>query len=187
MTDVELLASWLDDLSRATHRAIENMPPDQLAWQSDPEANSIGVTVWHMARWLDALATVAIDGRDAAEQQWFAQGWATKTGYDPRGIGSYGLGTVTGYSLEQVRAIPALAAAELLAYFDQAMQSLRPRILALTPRDFERPAAALGEDQPRSLYQWIRAIMQGCFAHIGEIQALKAMHARAPRAEGVKI
>ncbi len=69
MTDVELLASWLDDLSRSLHRTVDKMPPEQLAWQPDAEANSIGVTVWHMARWLDALAVIGIDSCDALEQQ----------------------------------------------------------------------------------------------------------------------
>lgn len=186
MTDVELLASWLDDLSRGVHRALDKMSPAQLAWQPDSEANSIGVTVWHMARWLDALATLALANCDAREQVWFGRGWAEKTKYDPRGIGSLGLGAVTGYSLQEVKAIPALAADQLLEYFDQALQTLKPKILALTPSDFAQPATALGEKEPRAIYYWIRAITQGCFAHIGEIQALKAMYDRAYRTEAVR-
>lgn len=186
MTDVELLASWLDDLSRAVHRTLDKMPPEQLAWQPDAEANNIGVTAWHMARWLDVLATIALAKCDASEQEWFARGWGKKTGYDPRGIGSLGLGAVTGYSLQEVEAIPTLTADQLLEYFDQAIQTLRPKILALSSKSFEELAVALGEREPRSIYYWVRAIMQGCFAHIGEIQALKAIYERAHRGEAVQ-
>lgn len=187
MTDAELLASWLDDLARALSRTIENMPFDELAWQPEPEANSIGVTVWHMARWLDILAAVALDSCDTVEEQWFTQGWAERTGYDPRGIGSLGLGAITGYTLEQVKAVPKLTAEELWTYSEQAIRNLRPRIVALSAGDFERPAVALGEKEPRTIYYWIRAIMQGCFAHIGEIQALKALYERSHRAQLVHV
>lgn len=186
MTDAELLASWLDDLSRGIHRSVEKMTPEELAWRPDTEANNIGVTVWHMARWLDILATLAIDIRDASAEQWFARGWAKKIDYDPRGVGSLGLGAVTGYTLDQVKEIPVMTADELLEYFDQATTVLRPKILALSTKDFERPASALGEKEPRSVYYWIRAILQGCFAHIGEIQSIKAMYERAHRTEAVK-
>ena len=185
MTDVELLAEWLDDLASYVHRALDEMSPEQLAWQPDAEANSIGVTVWHMARWLDILGVMGIDGKDADQEQWFTRGWAEKTRYDPRGIGTSGLGAVTGYLQAEVRAIPAQSPGDLLAYYDQVSQALQPKLLQLTSQDFARPMKSLGADKPLSLYEWTKGIVQGCFGHIGEIFAIRAMYKRAHRAETV--
>ena len=183
MNATELLADWLNDISRGIHRAIEKMPPEQLAWQPDAEANSIGVTVWHIARWLDILAVQAINGKRAEEEQWFTRGWAKKTTYDPRGIGLNGLGAVTGYSLDDVKAIPHLSAEELLVYLDQVSELLHSRLLKLTDDDFARPLPSLGGTRVRTLYEWMKGIMQGGLAHLGEIVALKLIYDRAHKKE----
>lgn len=183
MTDVELIAEWLNDMERNVHRALEKMPADYLAWQPDSEANSIGVTVWHMARWLDILGTMLIDSQDASQELWFTRGWAEKTKYDPRGIGSNGLGAVTGYSQTEVKAVPAMDAADLLAYYVQVSQALHERFLRLIPADLNRLVNGLGSGAPSSVYTWIKDIMQGCLAHVGEIFAIRAMYKRAHRLE----
>ena len=183
MTDVELLVDWLNDLGSYVHRALDKIPPEQLAWQPDAEANSIGVTVWHMARWLDILSVVAIDNRGAEQELWFTRGWAEKTKYDPRGIGANGLGAVTGYSHAEVKAIPVLSAEDLRAYYDQVSDAVKPKLTQLNANDFARPMATLDGEGKLSLYEWTKGIVQGCFGHIGEIFAMRAMYRRAHKME----
>src|SRR5687768_6054291 len=84
---VQTLATWLRD-------ELGELAPEALAWQPDPQGNGIGVTVWHVSRWLDLLAVQILQARPAADEQWQTQGWATRTGYDPRRIGYRGLGAL---------------------------------------------------------------------------------------------
>jgi hypothetical protein len=177
MTEVELLDEWLEDLSRGVRHAVADLSPEALAWQPDAEANSIGVTVWHFSRWLDFIATRILSGRPSEEELWHTGGWAARTGYDPRGIGYLGLGAITGYTREQVAAIPTLSVDDLLAYHEQTSEALRTRLRALSPEALHGPAPVIGRE--RSMYSWLKVVTQGSFGHLGEVEALKALQARA--------
>jgi hypothetical protein len=179
MRDVELLADLVAKLARDVRAEIAELSPEELAWQPDPEANHIGVTVWHFSRWLDMLAVQALADRPAAEELWQAQGWAARTGYDPRGIGYLGLGLLTGYTQAEVVAVPHLTADQLLEYLDQACGALRGRLLALPSKALYQPTPGLGGK--RNVYDLLTSILTGCFGHVGEIEALKAMRERALR------
>jgi hypothetical protein len=174
--DKELLADLVQHLAQQVREEVENLSAEELAWQPDSEANSIGVTVWHFSRWLDLLGVRAFENRPAEEEQWYTRGWAEQTGYRPLGIGYAGLGAITGYTQEEVKAIPPLPASGLLAYLEQVSEALRQKILALPDGGLEQTAPGLGGK--RTYYQFVKPILMGSFGHVGEIAALKAMHAR---------
>ena len=176
MTDVEMLVDWIALLEGQMRDEIAELGPEMLAWQPDPGANSIGVTAWHVARWLDVLTVQVLENRPAAEEYWHTDGWTARTGYDPRGCGRNGLGNVTGYTLDEVRAIPALAADELLAYLDRVCRALRARLTSLGSDALYQPAPGRGGKY--TPYQWIQSLLPGCFGHVGEIQALKGLRER---------
>ncbi len=173
MEDVTLLVEWLQDLEQEIHTEIEPLSQEALVWQPAPQANSIGITVWHFSRWLDVLATQAIQNLPASEEQWHQQGWAAKTGYDPRGIGLYGIGAISGYTWEEVEAIPALSTEETLLYFDQAREVLIQQLKALPDDVLHKTAPGLNGQ--RTIYGWVKSILKGCLKHLGEIQALKTI------------
>jgi hypothetical protein len=172
----EILADWITDLARDVREQIQGLSPDELIWQPDVEANSIGVTVWHFSRWLDMIAVRALENRPAEEEQWFTRGWAENTCYDPRGMGYAGLGVLTGYTQAEVAAIPPLSANDLLSYLDQVCEALRSLLLAMPPDALHQVLPGLGGK--RTPYQWVKPILQGCFGHLGEIECLNAMRAR---------
>src|SRR5262249_54856148 len=136
-------------------------------------------TVWHFSRWLDMLAVQALANRSAGEEWWQANGWAARTGYDPRGIGYLGLGLLTGYTQAEEAAVPRLTASELLDYLDQACGALREQLLALPSEALYQPTPGLGGK--RKVYDLLTTILMGCFGHVGEVEALKAMRERAMR------
>ena len=104
---------------------------------------------------------------------WFTGGWAEKTGYDPRGIGTYGWGQITGYSPEEVRAIPRFQAADLKGYFDEALTAVRA-YLDETPEDqLDEMAPGFGGKQPN--WFWIRHPLFDMARHVGELLAVKSM------------
>ncbi|HEY0070495.1 MAG TPA: DinB family protein [Chloroflexia bacterium] len=176
MTDKEVLVDLMNELGGDMRDQIGEMSVEELAWQPDPQANSIGVTVWHVARWLDVLSMRILHTGADIDELWHTQGWADKTGYDPRGIGASGLGNVTGYTVEEVAGIPQMSAPDLLAYLDSTIEAVNNRI-------DEMPDGALYEKVPgigksRTAYGWIKLLMKGCMGHLGEIQTLKSIRER---------
>jgi hypothetical protein len=45
-----VLAAWLGDLVAMVHEHIAGLTAEELAFQPDPQGNSIGVTMWHFSR-----------------------------------------------------------------------------------------------------------------------------------------
>jgi hypothetical protein len=178
VNDIELLAELIDELARDLRPEIQALTVQELAWQPGPESNSIGVTLWHIARGLDLLATRVLQGKPAEEELWHTRGWREKTGYDPRGVGYGGWGVLTGYTWEDVQAIPQLAAEELLTYLDEVCTVVTAQIRTLTSETARQPAATL-MDGRLSYYRWIKEFYKGFQAHVGEIMALKALMKKA--------
>jgi hypothetical protein len=182
MTDVEVLVDLLQALTARLRRRVAPLSAAELAWQPDRAGNSIGATVWHFSRWLDVLNVRLLQHRPVEAELWFARDWAARTGYDPRGIGYRGYGVLTGYTLPEVAAIPALSAADLLAYHDQASEALQAQLLALPSGALYQPAP--GDDDGEMAYTLVKDILLGAHRHLGEIDALHAMQARQSVAAG---
>ena len=167
MRDTELMAKWFEDIGARVRERLQGLDEDALEWRADDRGNNVRETVWHMARWIDVLTRI-LGGTQPSTERWFTDGWAQRTRYDPRGIGDDGLGALTGYTFEQVLAIPRLNATELVRYLDSVIGPLAQRLRAL-PED-EASARAVRR---------ATGIVQGCFGHIGEIDALLAIRQRS--------
>jgi len=178
--DIDVLLDFLSRLTAQTAAAIDGLAAEALAWQPDPAANGIGVTVWHFSRWMDFVNVRALQDRPAEDELWFRDGWAARTGYDPRGLGYGGLGALTGYTLEEALAVPALTTAELLRYLTDAVDALATHLRASDPATLHQPASGLRtlRDDLLTPYAWITAPLLGGFAHVGEIRALRALWER---------
>ncbi|GHO59368.1 DinB family protein [Ktedonobacter robiniae] len=176
MQDIELYAELIESLSKWAHLEVEGLSERELAWQPDAEGNSIGVTVWHFSRWLDVVARL-LDGRKPAEELWLTRGWAERTGYNPQGIGEKGLGAVTGYTLEEVAAIPPLSAQDLLMYLDQLCEVICTFLRSLPSSEPLQQPIYPGAELTKQ--QMLQTVFLGSCGHLGEIEALKAMMKRA--------
>jgi hypothetical protein len=179
MAHAEVLIDILDDLAERLHQTVAGIPYAAIAWRPDSEANSIALTLWHVARAFDVLNTRVLAQQPPEQELWQTAGWAARTGYDPRGIGYAGIGNLSGYTQVEVAAVPVLAADDLLAYFDQASSALRASLAAL-PAEMLHPPAELLPDQPPP-YIWARNFLMDAREHLGEIKAVKAMWERRQR------
>jgi hypothetical protein len=170
----------LHDLLETQHKGINSefgeLSEEALNWRPDGEANSIGVTIWHLARVADFVLTHRLEGRPVEEQRWFSKGWVEKTGYDPRGVGAGGMGILTGFSQEEVAALPPMNGDDLLAYHNQVYEPLLASLGDLSDDDLDGPIP--GEGKQRSVYFWHRIILLDATRHLGEMQAIKAMWER---------
>jgi len=157
----EMLAEWIGDLRGALERQLDRTPDAALHWRPAKDMNSIGDTVWHIARWLD-LVTMWLENGAAETQHWIKDGWAERTGYDPRGIGTDGLGAISGYSFAEVEAIPKLRRDQLRAYLGAVCDDVIPRLRA-------------ADDVAAARY---KGVVQGTLGHLGEISALRTLFER---------
>ena len=167
MRDTELMAKWFEDVGARVREQLAGVDDDTLEWRADDRGNNVRETVWHMARWIHVLTRI-VDGTQPSTERWFTDGWAQRTGYDPRGIGDKGLGALTGYTFPEVLRIPRLSATDLVRYLDSVAGPLAQRLRALP--DDEAGARAVRR---------ATGILQGCFAHLGEIDALLAIRERS--------
>jgi hypothetical protein len=85
MTGAELLVDAFGRVRGVVHRAVGGLSPEQLAFQVDPEANSIAWLVWHLTRIQDDH----VAGVAGTEQVWTSQGWVDRFGlpFDPLATG----------------------------------------------------------------------------------------------------
>jgi hypothetical protein len=176
MQDIDLLIEWIADIEHNTRDEVEHLSQDQLDWQPADQMNSIGLTIWHFSRWLDFILVRGLQNKPPDQEQWFTRGWKDKTGYDPSGKGFRGFGAITGFTWEEVQAIPSLSADELLTYLGQVSNALQEHLRALGSEALQQPTPGLGSE--RTVYGWLKPIVQGCFGHIGEIETLKTMQAK---------
>jgi hypothetical protein len=70
MQDVDLLVEWIADIERIVRNEIETLSQDQIDWQPADQMNSIGHTVWHFSRWLDAIFVRWLQSRLPSQEQW---------------------------------------------------------------------------------------------------------------------
>jgi hypothetical protein len=169
----DALAEWCRDLTEELSARLGLVTQEDLTWQPHPDSNGAGVTVWHVARWLDVLGSRAFTGKPAAADCWHQFGWRELTGYEPDGIGYLGLGTLTGYTPQQMRAVPVLDATSLRSYLTQTADRLIEQIAVIGAR-LHQPTA----HSQLTPYQQIAMTLQGSFGHVGEIDTLVALRAR---------
>jgi hypothetical protein len=168
----DVLIDLLEDNRRRLHRLFDVMNDNCVIWKPEAEANSIAITVWHMGRIFDVFLTQQTEGYLPEEDCWFRYGWAEQTNYDPRGIGQNGWGMLTGYTQEEVAAIPRLSREQILGYLNKVYDVVK-MYLASTPVEKLQTSAA-GFDGKYTKYQCIQMALLDNVRHLGEIYAIKA-------------
>ena len=176
MNRAEMLADLFAFNAGWTRNAVKDMPAELRAWKPDAEANSIDVTLWHVARMTDIFLTRFLQGREQDEEIWFAEGWAERSGYDPRGLGIQGMGGVIGYTPREVAEIPDFGLETLLAYFDASTEAFCDYLRGLPDEEVDAMRRSFTSEQ--SLYAYVRHLLMDCARHCGEILTLQMQWAR---------
>jgi hypothetical protein len=172
----EVLIDILEDTRRRLYRFVMGVNDECFFWQPDPGANSIAVTIWHMGRLSDVFLTQQAKGEDSKNECWIANGWAKKTGYDPRGIGRDGWRSVNGYTAEEVKAIPRFSMELLIEYIEDVYNAVKIFLEQTSEKKlFEY---GTGFEGRYTKYQIIQMAMLDNARHLGEIFAIKAMYDR---------
>lgn len=176
----EVMIDYLDDNLRRLERATVGITAACLHWKPDPGGNSIAVTVWHMGRLLDVFLTQHVKGQPSDAECWISCGWAEKTGYDPRGLGRDGWGSVNGYSAQDVAGIPRFSAEQLLAYLGDVAAATRMYLQATPMSELARSTP--GFEGKYTRYQVVSMALMDNVRHMGEVYALQGLYERAQAA-----
>ena len=180
MNDKEILLDLLQNFAKRVNRVLDGMSLQALSWQPDAEANNIAVTVWHFSRTFDLLKVRGLENQSPDAELWHTQGWATQTGYDPRGLGWGEFGNLAGYTRAEVEAVPILPADELLEYFNQVYNALHNYLERMPPEALYQPAPGW-PGKPQTACVCIRNFLTDSREHLEEIKAIKAMWERRAR------
>ena len=180
MNSKELLLDLLQTYKDGITNSLKDLPPEAWTYQPDPEANHIAVTIWHLARLMDMFVTMRLNDNPIDDEKWFTDGWMEKTGYDPRGLGSRGLGVLIGYSPEEMLQVPVLSIEDMQKYFDDTHTTLVDLFNNLSPDALDEQAP--GGDPKRTYYEWVKLLLNDGLRHTGEILAIKSMWERKQQA-----
>lgn len=129
MKSAELLVDALGRVRDAVHAAVAGLDAEQLAFRSDPEANSIAWLVWHLARVQDDHVADAA----GVEQVWTSAGWVERFGlpFDPWATGY-------GHRPEEVAAVRVESPDLLSGYYDAVHQRSAGFVGRLIDADLDR-------------------------------------------------
>ncbi len=177
LTANDVMVDYLEDNLRRLERTLANLTDDGLHWKTDAEANSIATNLWHMGRILDVFLTQLALGLPSDEERWFAGNWMEKTGYDPRGIGREGWGSVNEYTLEEVAAMPKFSPEFLVGYIEDVYGMVREHLLPMPMETLSE--AAPGFDGQFTRYQVISMALMDNVRHLGEIRLIQSLWKRA--------
>jgi hypothetical protein len=124
----DFIQTGLDRAKDATVKAVDGLSHYELMWRPGPEANSIGLILFHQARSEDSYLHTRIQGKP---QIWESEKWYQKLSLPVTETGS-------GYTAEQLHAFPVPELKELLAYADAVRASTLVYLKDAAPNDFDR-------------------------------------------------
>jgi uncharacterized damage-inducible protein DinB len=163
VTEADLLADAFGRIREEVHAAVDGLSPDDLTFQPDPGANSVGWLVWHLLRVADDhLADAAGTG-----QVWTEGGWAGRFGLalDPDDTG-YGHGP------DQVAKVTVTSAELLTAYGDAVIERALDYVGGLTGADLDRVVDTRW-DPPVTLGVRLVSVISDDLQHCGQAAYLR--------------
>ncbi len=146
---------------RYVDATMQDLTEELVNWTPPGSANSIGVTLLHIAAGEDFVINRVVQGKPSL---WEAGGWGQKVGTaaPPVGPGSW----------EEVKAAH-LALAPLQAYIQEARAATDAYLANITPDAFDRKVNFVHQDRP--VGEVLAMTITHASHHAGEIAALKGV------------
>lgn len=159
-------------MTEEINRILEEMPETALHQRPGPSLNPVGWNYWHMLRIWDAALNGTILGRDSAEDTWHRGGFTERSGYNPDGKGTAGVGTGMGYSDAEVDEVQ-IPLATIQEYQRQLQSETEEYLLNADDAELNRQVTSwLGETPVSRIIE--HAIRNG-WMHYGEMRYAKGM------------
>ena len=123
----ELIYHGLENVKRVFDRTLDGLTPAELKWQPRPDANSIGLILFHSIRSEDHL----IHRLQGKPQLWESEKWYQKFNKTIEDGGAH-------YTAEQVAAFVVPDLKDLLAYAEEVRKDTINYLKGLKPKDFDK-------------------------------------------------
>jgi hypothetical protein len=170
---VDVAQVFVNELGRIrdlTHRTVEGLAPEVLAFRPDDSANSIAWLIWHLTRIQDDH----IAGIAGTEQVWTAKGW-----HEQFNLPLTPIDTGYGHSAQQVSAVGAAPGDLLIAYHDavyaQSVQFVEGLVAADLGRVVDR-----SWDPPVTLGVRLVSVIADDLQHVGQAAYARGLAERQP-------
>ena len=128
METKELIQIGLANVKRALDRTLDGLTPAEVKWQPRPDANSIGIILFDIARSEDASIQSRLQGKP---QLWEAEKWYQKLNKAASDTGGH-------YTAEQVAAFVVPELKDLQDYAEAVRQRALEYLKDLAPADFDK-------------------------------------------------
>jgi hypothetical protein len=123
----EFIQNGLENIKRVFDRTLDVLTPTELKWQPRPDANSIGLILFHSIRTEDS----SIHRLQGKPQLWESEKWYQKFNKAIDDGGAH-------YTAEQVAAFVVPDLKELLAYAEAVRKNTLQYLKGLKPADFDK-------------------------------------------------
>ncbi len=160
----EFIQSALDRVKQATTRAVNGLSHQELTWRPGPECNSIGLILFHQARFEDSFVQGRIRGKS---QVWDLEKWYQKLNMPVSESGS-------GYTAEQIAAFPVPELTDLMGYAEAVRAQTLEYLRDITKDEFNKTInmPRLGDLTIGALFT---IVVVHLAQHSGEISYLRGM------------
>jgi len=159
------ILDMLNHMQQALNGAVDGLTHEELKWQPNPEANSIGFTLWHQIRCEDGLF---ISIAQQKPQVWISEKWYEKMNLsdDPDDSG-------WGYTAEQLADFPVPELKDLLGYAEAVRPQTVDYLKGMTSDDFDKKVQTpFGE---LTIGQVLSLTMCELNQHTGQIAYLRGL------------
>ena len=158
----------LESVNRATDKALEGLTKEEFEWQPKPDANSIGLILFHMARSEDSFIQAWIRRQP---KLWEADHWYERLEIPKEDSGGH-------YSAEELASFRLPRLRELMEYVAAVRKNTLDFIMQLPPDEFD---AKVQPPTPRQL-SWeptVGSMLEMNIIHLaehaGEISYLRGL------------
>ena len=165
MTSTDLLTDAFSRIQELVTTVVTGLSAEDLAYQPNPDANSIGWLIWHLVRIQDDHVA------DAAghEQVWTTGGW-----HDRLGLPFDADDTGYGHGPEQVAAVQISDPELLIGYSDAVCQRTAEFVAGLSETDLARVVDERW-DPPVTLAVRLVSVLGDDWQHAGQAAYLKGL------------
>jgi hypothetical protein len=123
----DLVQNGFDNVKRTLDRTLDGLTPEELKWQPRPDANAIGLILFHSIRSEDRFIHI-LQGKP---QFWESEKWYQKFNKTIEDGGAH-------YTAEQVAAFVVPDLKELLSYSEMVRKNTLEYLKGLKPKDFDK-------------------------------------------------
>ncbi len=180
METKEFIQTGLENVKRAINRTLDGLTPAELKWQPCPDANSIGLILFHMARSEDRFIQFLLQGKP---QLWESEKWYHRLHKATDDGGNR-------YTAEQVAAFIVPELKDLQAYAEAVRKRTLEYLKDMTPEKLDNkvnlppmgppPKDATGKPRPSpfenaTVGSMLSIALTHLAEHAGEISYLRGL------------